>query len=243
MTDLISRQAAVDTVRKIILGFFSDADGVMTDTEKTLLSVNKSVCNGVRELPSAELATNLQPCNQDCISRQAAIDAIVAQTIGYTVEEIKAECEEKIFAENGYLGGLKDAILALEQLPSAQPFDEGINVPCTDTISRQAVLSLPRDTLRNIRGEVVSEMIDVKDIESLPSSPQSAQEESPWIPVSERLPEKAEPVLFWDADEKCICYGYYAEPQWRELYVNNFFENVTAWMPLPEPYAERRTDG
>lgn len=57
-----------------------------------------------------------------------------------------------------------------------------------------------------------------------------------WIPVTERLPEKAEPVLFWDADEECICYGYYAEPQWKELYVNNFFENVTAWMPLPEPY-------
>ena len=51
--DCISRQAVTDTVRKIILGFFSE-DGAMTDTEKTLLRVNKAICNGVRELPSAQ---------------------------------------------------------------------------------------------------------------------------------------------------------------------------------------------
>ena len=54
--DLISRQAVTDTVRKIILGFFSE-DGAMTDTEKTLLRVNKAICNGVRELPSAQQET------------------------------------------------------------------------------------------------------------------------------------------------------------------------------------------
>ena len=52
--DAIDRQAVIDTVRKIILGFFSDEDGVMNDTEKTLLSVSKAVCNGVRELPPAQ---------------------------------------------------------------------------------------------------------------------------------------------------------------------------------------------
>lgn len=52
--DTVSRQAVIGTVHKIILGFFSDEDGVMNDTEKTLLSVSKAVCNGVRELPSAQ---------------------------------------------------------------------------------------------------------------------------------------------------------------------------------------------
>ena len=47
--DLIDRQAVINTVRKIILGFFSE-DGAMTDTEKTLLSVNKAICDGVRAL-------------------------------------------------------------------------------------------------------------------------------------------------------------------------------------------------
>ena len=54
MDDLISRQVVVDTVHKTILGFFSDEDGAMTDTEKTLLSVNKAVCNGVKELKPAQ---------------------------------------------------------------------------------------------------------------------------------------------------------------------------------------------
>ena len=52
--DCISRQAVTDTVRTIILGFFSDEDGAMNDTEKTLLSVSKSICDGVRALPSAQ---------------------------------------------------------------------------------------------------------------------------------------------------------------------------------------------
>ena len=54
--DLINRQAVTDTVRKIILGFFSDSeeDGAMNDTEKTLLRVNKAICDGVRALPSAQ---------------------------------------------------------------------------------------------------------------------------------------------------------------------------------------------
>ena len=57
MDDVISRQVVVDTVHKTILGFFSEEDGTMTDTEKTLLSVNKAICNGVRELPSAQPET------------------------------------------------------------------------------------------------------------------------------------------------------------------------------------------
>ncbi len=64
--DCISRQAVTDTVRKIILGFFSE-DGVMNDTEKTLLSVSKAVCNGVRALPSAQ--QEIIRC-KDCIKRE-----------------------------------------------------------------------------------------------------------------------------------------------------------------------------
>jgi len=54
MDDMVSKQVVIDTVHKIILGLFSEEDGAMTDTEKTLLSVNKAVCNGVRELPSVQ---------------------------------------------------------------------------------------------------------------------------------------------------------------------------------------------
>ena len=39
-----------------------------------------------------------------------------------------------------------------------------------DFISRQAVLNLPQDKIRNIRGEVIARCIDVKDIDALPSA-------------------------------------------------------------------------
>lgn len=69
--DAIDRQAVIDTVRKIILGFFDDEDGVMNDTEKTLLSVSKAVCNGVRELPSAR--PEVLACGEGELSAQSDI--------------------------------------------------------------------------------------------------------------------------------------------------------------------------
>ena len=64
--DLISKQEVINTVRKIIYGFFSDEDGAMTDTEKTLLSINKATCNGVRELPSAQPKHDISKANFLC---------------------------------------------------------------------------------------------------------------------------------------------------------------------------------
>jgi len=59
-------------------------------------------------------------------------------------------------------------------------------VPCEDCISRQAVLNLPRKTLKNYFGDVVAEVIYVRDIMELP--PITLQQ-TKRIPVNERLPE------------------------------------------------------
>lgn len=78
-----------------------------------------------------------------------------------------------------------------------------------------------------------------------------------WIPCSERLPEKSGLYLTWtkfpyeeepswliiNYDADCESFG-----EWKEHYHPdtlgyldsefNEFENVFAWMPLPEPYRE-----
>ena len=59
-----------------------------------------------------------------------------------------------------------------------------------------------------------------------------------WIPVEERLPEKYEDVLitYRNPNEKVArsWVGYRTSTGWRVYAV--YRPNVTAWMPLPEPY-------
>lgn len=52
-----------------------------------------------------------------------------------------------------------------------------------------------------------------------------------WIPVSERLPKPYEYCLWTTTDGRVIYH-----------HCDGLFSNYTAWMPLPEPYEERRTD-
>lgn len=66
-----------------------------------------------------------------------------------------------------------------------------------------------------------------------------------WIPVTERLPDNNNNVWTWlDSGEGEE--GYYEAPsgvrsgQWYSAnYGNRYMENVTHWMPLPEPPKER----
>ena len=54
--DLISRQAVLDTTHKTIYEFFDIADDnseePINDQDKLLLTVNKAICNKIKELPS-----------------------------------------------------------------------------------------------------------------------------------------------------------------------------------------------
>lgn len=59
----------------------------------------------------------------ELISKQQAIDAIAKQS-RFSAEEIIEICDKSIQDENGWLGGLKEAIQAVIELPSIQPENE-----------------------------------------------------------------------------------------------------------------------
>ena len=60
-----------------------------------------------------------------------------------------------------------------------------------------------------------------------------------WVPVSERLPEDGQSVLFCDIDDD-IMVGYHVkgrpDTHFTQDGTYDDMKNVRAWMPLPKPY-------
>jgi len=114
-----------------------------------------------------------------------------------------------------------------------------------DLISRQAAIdAIERNAYRHT---YIDQIVDI--IKGLPS----AQLEQRWIPVSERLPEDYTDVLVWFeyfryGDYNCLyqTYGigdYIANYGWMINHETGWHKlRVIAWMPLPEPYREERTE-
>lgn len=64
------------------------------------------------------------------------------------------------------------------------------------------------------------------------------QNQPVWIPVSERLPEESlNSVIGWDTYRNRCCFVQYLVGRFV-LGDDIDSVNVTAWMPLPEPYRE-----
>ena len=64
-----------------------------------------------------------------------------------------------------------------------------------------------------------------------------------WISVKERLPDEGQMVLiashcpYVDNDEVTICHAQYSESGYFDDFGFTFNEQVTHWMPLPNPPA------
>lgn len=80
----------------------------------------------------------------------------------------------------------------------------------------------------------------------------SAQPEPQWIPCSERLPKDVElgeeyPTVIFCNSKGTVYVGFceysiYGIRWWNTTDWEDVVDNVIAWMPLPEPYKERRAD-
>lgn len=131
--------------------------------------------------------------------------------------------------------------------------------PCTDAISRQAVLELVANYDLSM-GQVVkgihalppvtpqyteAEIQKMQDLEfaEIQKAYEIGKAENPnkWIPVSERYPEDGQHILF-STKTGCVFEGRYSADtsahNWLSYKDDTYAWNnvVTAWMPLPEPY-------
>lgn len=173
----------------------------------------------------------------DYIGRQAAIDALHMDTSIIPFKKAREYADATI----------SEIRNRLEKLPAVQPqqVTGKLNVDC---ISRQMMIDglasiakakAKSDAQKSLMGRIIF------FTEHLPSAqPQR------WIPVTEALPEDACQCIVtakvkhvdnypdYEVDTADFADGIFttANSWWG-------VESIIAWMPLPEPYAERRQDG
>lgn len=162
----------------------------------------------------------------DLISRQDAIKAIDEKA-----KRIKNE---------DTLNGLAGAVGILFDLPSVKPQE-----PCTDAVSREAVLEAVSEGCQEWRG-IYGRCEEL--INELPSVTQKSEK---WIPVSEKLPSDCNEdwVLAQIQEDNgylwipCVAEYRKDTDDWYSdandigwLKNHRGFFKVIAWMPLPKPY-------
>lgn len=110
----------------------------------------------------------------------------------------------------------------------------GVFIP---DITVEMLKKAPIEAIERLFSE--GEILDIEEIKE--SAYQRGLGQNKWIPVSERLPENDEKVLCQTVTKKGqinMVIGYYNFDRW----CCGMNSNVTAWMPLPEPYRESETE-
>ena len=88
------------------------------------------------------------------------------------------------------------------------------------------------DRQRKSEAEALQSILDI--FEQPDPDTVSRQSEPHWIPCSERLPDGKEYVLVTDYGETNIGRRFCGK--WWLDYCGDKMKDVTAWMPMPEPY-------
>jgi len=80
-------------------------------------------------------------------------------------------------------------------------------------------------------------------LKSTPTVEPSAEPDQKWIPCSKLLPKEGESAILRYSNGKISGGRYIGNRVWYVDYGDSDKTvSVTAWMPLPEPYKEGRTD-
>lgn len=179
-----------------------------------------------------KLATNLQPtCNKlatDCISRQAAIDAITEIDDGINMDIYTNEVRE-----------------LLREVPSVQP-DIARDI-ATILENEKDMRVISQNAGRNCKtcrynGKEWDE--EPCDSCTMGGENNHYKPEQRWIPVTERLPEKRRET-YWvctDTEAQCECrwtdnkFGLGSSEWGWSIFDYPQYSKVVAWMPLPEPW-------
>lgn len=117
----------------------------------------------------------------------------------------------------------------LRSLPSVQP------EPCTDAVSRRAVVSRISDLIvLELHGERLPTWNEVyRAIEELPSAPTEPQ----WIPCSETVDIPDHEIMACDKyGEIMLGYLAYEDDQWLCASDGCMMYDPIAWREKPEPY-------
>ena len=233
--DLIERQKAIDVCNRVIDVFAGHfGAGVLV-----------AVRDEISDLPSAQpdsKETSYTHKALDTISRQAAIDAILAVTGNSSVRELYEHVQEHGLSDM-WSGGVNAAIDIIIAVPSAQsePLDEW----CTDCKEYDHKRHCCPRWNRVIR----TTLKDMKEEQPEPSMEECAccvlsKPQQRWIPVSERLPKEDTDVLvtYVNGEETRIAPVNYGHSTWYDCVFETTLDplKVTAWMPLPEPYKTDR---
>ena len=134
-SDTISRKAAIDAILAVT-GNSSVRELYEHVQEHGLSDMWSGGVNAAIDIiiavPSARPVakdTNVPINANDCISRQAAIDALIGITRFKTKHELMQRVNASVQDEQGWLGAVAECLDEIEDLPSAQPQRTGRWIP------------------------------------------------------------------------------------------------------------------
>ena len=218
-SDVISRQAAINIVRNRVKRY----------TTACVLAVTE-----LQQLPPAQPQSTMGQVNDtvqstnDCISRQSAIDVAMQY------------CPDDDGSCSKAGADIREMLDELESLPPVQPEQRWI--PCSERMPEceQEVLICTKKKIH------ISENSGLEWYEEPIITP-ALHEDGTMLEANSKWRWEDIDYEGWDEEEDC---GIIPEGWWEnrhfnqdEVYNNIVDKEVIAWMPLPEPYKERREDG